>query len=124
MDIHGYSWISVDIHGYTWIFMDIHGPAYPPTKDSTKGGARQRAPFVEAAEDRLLDVWVCRGWAGSKHTTTLSPAKASFRAGPVPDPAVLVLDPAVLVLDPRIIHGYPWISMDYLWISMDYPWYP
>ena len=50
---------------------------------------------------------MCRGWAGSKHTKTLSPAKASFGAGPVPDPAVLVLDPAVLVLDPVVLVLHP-----------------
>ena len=42
---------------------------------------------------------VCKGGAGSDHTKSLSPAKASFGAGPVPDPAVLVLNPVVLVLD-------------------------
>ncbi len=36
-----------------------------------------------------------------------SPAKASFGAGPVPDPAVLVLDPAVLVLDPVVLVLHP-----------------
>ena len=97
-------------------------PAQPPHtlhKGFHKGwrAAEGRAPpFVEAAEGRLLYGWVCRGWAGSKHTKTLSPAKASFGAGPVPDPAVLVLDPAVLVLDPAVlvlrsmdINGCPWI---------------
>ena len=37
------------------------------------------------------------------HTKTLSPVKASCGAGPMPDPAVLVLDPVVLVLHPEDI---------------------
>jgi hypothetical protein len=36
---------------------------------------------VEAAEGRIHYGWVWRGWAGSKHTKTLSPATASFGAG-------------------------------------------
>ena len=82
-------------------------------------------PIVEVAEVNLLYGWLCRGWTGSKHTKTLSPTKASFGAGPVPHPAVLVLDPAVLVLDPAVLvprsmdisgaHGLPMdngLSMD------------
>ena len=44
-------------------------------------------------------VWVL----GRQHTKTLSPAKARFGAGSVPDPAVLALDPTVLVLDPALL---------------------
>ena len=62
---------------------------------------------------------------GSKHNKTLSLAKASFGAGPVPAPAVLVLDPAVLALSsmdmhaltleyPQMIDGYPWITHGHL----------
>ena len=66
--------------------------------------ARGRAPpFMDAAEGRLLYGWVCRGWAGSKHTKTWSLAKENFWAGPVPRPAV-VLDPEVLVLRSMDIH--------------------
>ena len=60
-----------------------------------------RAPFVEAAEG-LLYGRVCGGWAKSKHAKTLSPAKASFGAGSVPDLVVLVPQ-AVLALDPQPI---------------------
>ena len=62
---------------------------------------------MEAAEGRNLYGWVRRGWPGSKRTKTLSPAKASFGAGPVPDPVVLVLDPAVLVLTPVVLALHP-----------------
>ena len=105
--------------------------ACPPIKDSTKGGfAADRAPpYVEAAKGRLLYGWACRGWACSKHTKTLSAAKASFGVGPEPDPAVLVLDAAVLVLTSHNIHGLSReinrVSMEIHGNSTDnlgYPW--
>ena len=77
-------------------------PVSPPIKEAAfgrlhKGGRRPRAHGI-------FYWWVCKGWASNKHTNTLSPEEASFGAGPVPDPAVLVLDPAVLKLhDPAVL---------------------
>lgn len=41
------------------------GPAHPPMDDSIKWGAAARPPLAEC---RLLNGWVRRAWAGSKHT--------------------------------------------------------
>ena len=75
-----------------------------PCTPTHKGGGLRPPPQRGARSLRrrasicgiLFSGWVCRGWASSRHTKTLSPAKASFGAGPVPDPAVLLLDPALL----------------------------
>ena len=37
----------------------------------------------------------------------MSPANASFGAGPMPDPAVSVIDPPGLVLDPMVLVLHP-----------------
>ena len=47
-----------------------------------------------------MGVKVC---VSNKTIKTLRPAEANFGAGPVPDPAMLVLDPAALVLDAMML---------------------
>ena len=69
-----------------WCACCLPSPCTPTHKGFHKGwrATEGRAPpFVGAAEGRLLCWWVCRGWAGSKHTKTLSPAKAIFGTGPM-----------------------------------------
>ena len=73
------------------------GGLWPPPRRGARG-LRPSPPFVESCMGGCAG-----GWTGSKHTKTLSPVKASFGPGPVPDPAVLVLDPVVLVLHPEDI---------------------
>ena len=71
--------------------------------EAAEGRAAPRAPLGGGGRwppPLWAGVW---GWAGSKHTNTLSLAKASFGAGSVPDPALLALDPAVWGLGPPVL---------------------
>ena len=104
--IHGYPWT---IHSYPWILEPTPLHLVPTPLDQALVQVQpQSLPLPDsmfscacclpsactlthkgfhkggrAAEGRLLYGWACRGWAGIKHTKTLSPAKASFGAGPV-----------------------------------------